>query len=73
MLSRAPGGDYVRAVVKKAHELTIDENTDAPLPFKACPSCGSSRLEFYSATDYAHDRVYHFVECADCSWRNWTE
>lgn len=73
VLARSPGDSYVRAVVRKAAELTIDLDGDNPLPYKACTSCGSSRLEFSHAADHAHDRLYFFVKCEECGWGDWSE
>lgn len=74
VLDRAPGQNYIRAVVEKAQELTIDwDDASDPLPYKACPTCGGSRLERSSATDYARDELYFFIKCADCDWGDWSQ
>jgi hypothetical protein len=54
-------------------KLTIDENSIAPLPYKACPQCGSTNLKFESGTHYDHDEVYHRVKCSKCVWGDWTQ
>jgi predicted RNA-binding Zn-ribbon protein involved in translation (DUF1610 family) len=53
---------------------TIDKhrmNQGDPLPYKACPKCGS--------TDLARDEInqaddnYFVVYCKDCDWKDWTQ
>lgn len=76
VLDRAPDQNYIRdivrnyisAVVQQAQELTINgDETDDPLPYEACPSCGGSRLERSSA-NYAGDGASYAIECAECGW-----
>lgn len=73
VLARSPGDSYVRAVVRKATELTIDFDGNNPLPYKACTSCGSSRLDLTQAADHTRDRLYFFVKCEECGWSDWSE
>jgi predicted RNA-binding Zn-ribbon protein involved in translation (DUF1610 family) len=45
-----------------------DEPGD-PLPYKACPECGSTELERSSATDPREDGdTYYFIKCRQCRW-----
>lgn len=51
----------------------IDEESNEPLPFRFCEKCGSENLARWSAIDYQHDEAFHFIECQDCSWSEWTQ
>ncbi len=66
-----------RLSVRELNELlerrTIDPDSDHPLPFVACPRCGSKELSRKSATDTAHDEVYYMIDCRDCGWSEWTQ
>ncbi len=44
-----------------------------PLPFIACPKCGSTELEKYSREDYEHDEIYFMIQCKKCGWGDWTQ
>ena len=58
---------------------TIDRNSKHPLPFKACPNCGSGNIEF--GTDHIVDgdsgdngepvfyaTPYSTIKCNECGW-----
>jgi len=66
-----------RISVRELNELldqrTIDPNSSAPLPFLACPRCGSENLSHKSATDAQHDEIYYMIDCRDCHWSDWTQ
>jgi predicted RNA-binding Zn-ribbon protein involved in translation (DUF1610 family) len=47
--------------------------TRSYLEFRFCAQCGSTRLMRSQTTDYAHDRLYHFIKCDDCGWDDWSE
>lgn len=68
-----PSKNLIKAIVKKYNELIYDSNSENPLAFKACPLCGSDKLQHSSATDYQHDETYYFIECRDCGWKDWTQ
>lgn len=62
----------VKDLNKLLEEKTIDgEANGDPLPFKACPKCGSTKLERGSA-DY-HDDLYYFIKCTECEWNEWSQ
>lgn len=52
---------------------TIDSETNDPLPYIACPKCGSGKLNRSSATDYDRDEMYFIINCEDCGWSQWTQ
>lgn len=69
-----PSQNLTKAIVKKYDELIYDDtNTGDPLPFKACPQCGSDKLHRSSATDYQRDEVYYSIKCKDCGWSDWSQ
>lgn len=73
---KKPELDYIKAIVKKYHEVIIDHDSleeGDPLPYKVCPNCGSLRLKRGSYTDYFHDEIYFFVKCLDCGWSDWSQ
>jgi len=55
-------------------EKTIDPNSSAMFPYKACPKCGSQALT--NGTDYVVDtdedcRVpYYNLSCRNCGWKD---
>ena len=68
-----PSQNLIKAIVKKYNEVIYDFNSKDPLPFLACPSCGSNELEHYSPTDYKNDEIYFMIKCKDCGWSDWTQ
>lgn len=60
---------------KILEEKTIDKSEIGkdPLPYIACPKCGSENLERNKMTDYHHDEIYYMITCKDCGWSNWTQ
>ena len=42
------------------------------LPFFVCPSCGSSKLHRFRASDSRGDS-YYCIKCEECNWRDETE
>lgn len=55
-------------------DKTIDpEATGYPLPFKACPKCGSVKLERHEYIDQKHDELYYVIQCKECPWNDWTQ
>jgi hypothetical protein len=48
-----PSHSYIKAIVRKYKEVIYDyDDRHDPLPFKACPECGSTRFKKYMQTDY---------------------
>jgi len=68
-----PSQNFIKAVVKKYNELIYEYHSEDPLPFKACPQCGSNNLYRYSTTDYQQDRAYYYIKCKKCGWIEWTQ
>lgn len=64
--------DY-RQLARVYQETLLDWDLDDPLPFRFCEQCGSQRLDRQDLHDWAHDRVYYTIRCADCSWGTSTE
>jgi predicted RNA-binding Zn-ribbon protein involved in translation (DUF1610 family) len=55
-------------------DKTIDRDTSGhPLPFKACPKCGSEDLERKEVLDERHDEMYYFIGCKQCGWGDSTQ
>jgi len=55
------------------NEITLDPDSPAPLPFKACPKCGSENLRGGEYTDVDRDDHYYYLKCEDCGWSDWTQ
>jgi len=69
-----PTQNFIRAIVKKYHEVVIDTtDTNNPLPYKVCPECGSAKLKRSSIVDYARDETYFIIECTECDWSAWSQ
>ena len=73
VIGREPTSNFIKAVVNKYNETIYEENSIDPLPFKACPNCGSDRFERSSFTDYSGDEVYYLIKCKECGWNDWTQ
>jgi len=54
-------------------DRTIDPTGNDPLPYIACPKCGSSDLKKRESFDAQHDDVYYTVRCKACGWGDWTQ
>lgn len=54
-------------------QQTIDPDDPGPLPYKACPKCGSKNLKFESGTDPDRDETYYSIACRECPWNDWTQ
>jgi len=68
----APSSNFIKAIVKKYHEVIHDPNAKDSFGIVACPQCGSERLKGSSFTDYQHDEVYFILACEECGWSDWT-
>lgn len=66
----APTQNLVRALAAKYHSL-IEDPSD-PFGVRACPRCGSDRLDRGSVEDSRHDDVYLVIKCEECGWGEWT-
>ncbi len=47
--------------------------TGSPLPYKACPKCGSEELERKSSVNQQDDEIYYTIGCKLCGWGEWTQ
>lgn len=68
-----PSHNFIKAIVKKYHEVIYDPNAKDPFGIIACPNCGSKRLKGSSYTVYEHDEVYYILACEECGWSDWTQ
>ena len=50
-----------------------DMQSGDPLPYKACPKCGSKNLKKGEYMDYKKDESYYVVRCKKCGWQDWTQ
>jgi len=60
-----------KEIVKKYNAAIIDTNTNDPLPFKACPKCGSTKLKRGSI--HIGDDYFFTIECTECGWSEGSE
>jgi len=68
-----PSMDFVRAIVRKYHEVTYDPEAKDPFGINACPQCGSDRLRGSGHTDHNRMERYWILACQECGWSTWTE
>ena len=55
-------------------DKTIDPTaTGDPLPYKACPKCGSFDLQKGEHMNPKRDDLYYVIECKQCGWTDWTQ
>jgi len=64
--------------IKDLNKLLEDKIYDKdakgdPLPYKACPECGSHELVASSAIDHEHYEQYFFIKCENCGWNSWSQ
>lgn len=74
VLGRGPSSAFIKAIIDKLEELTINEEAAAsgdPLPYKACPRCGGVDLRAWHGEHGR--RHYTGIKCSDCSWGDWGE
>lgn len=67
-----PSHDFIKAIVKKYHEVIYDPDAKDPFGLVACPKCGSDRLKGSMHTDHEHDEIYFILACEECGWSDWT-
>lgn len=60
-----------REIVRKYHEAVMNNNTNEPLPFKACPECGSKKLE--RGTMMIQGEPFFTIKCTECGWSGGTK
>jgi hypothetical protein len=71
VLGHPPSQNFLRAFVAKYHDLIIDQSpTGDPLPYKACPRCGSLSLR-RSGGDDPKGEPWFLIECGDCDWEEY--
>jgi len=58
--------DEIKELVKKYHDAIFDDESNSPLPYKACPECGNTELEGSSAT--IQDDTVVTLKCKKCGW-----
>jgi len=62
----------IRELNELLEKKTIKKPTsDDPLPYKACPKCGSENLK--RGELFMQDDSYYVIQCADCQWNEWTQ
>jgi hypothetical protein len=54
-------------------DRTIDPTREEPLPYVACPKCGSADLQKRESLDAQHDEMYYTIGCKRCGWGDWTQ
>jgi predicted HTH transcriptional regulator len=64
--------DY-RQLARAFNQHIYDADAAEPLAYRFCERCGNPKLKRSSALDPDHDRMYHFIECSECGWSEWTE
>ena len=62
-----------RQIVKLYNKNVFDESSSDPLPFRACPKCGSENLKRSSHNDYQNDESYFVISCNQCDWSDWSQ
>ena len=73
VLGHPPSEEFLRTFVAKYHDLIIDhERTGDPLPYKACPKCGSVNLLRGGSENSKGETVYR-IACGRCEWSDWSE
>lgn len=68
-----PSHDFIKAIVKKYHEVIRDPNAKDPFGIVACPECGSTKIKGSDYTDYEHDETYFTLACEECGWSEVTQ
>ena len=79
VLGREPSTSFLRAVVRKYHELVRDPAREETLGLVACPSCGSAELvpdedievyeEWGSNGEPQHSvATFRVARCRECGW-----
>lgn len=61
-----PTHNFIKAIVKKYHEVIYDPDAKNPFGLVFCPKCGNDRFKESTHTDYEHDEVYYILACEEC-------
>lgn len=62
----------VRELNDLLEKKTIKQPLDGdPLPYKACPKCGSKKLQRGEIIKDKNN--YYVIQCTDCNWNDWTQ
>ncbi len=62
----------VRDLNELLEKKTIKSPLDGdPLPYKACPKCGSEKLKRQEIN--TDDDNYYVIQCSECQWNEWTQ
>lgn len=79
IVGREPSNSFLRAVVRKYHELVRDPERSETLGLAACPNCGSQKLRPDSDLEVDEDwgsdgpqhtvAVFRAVHCCECGWK----
>jgi hypothetical protein len=70
-MKKLSGQNSIKEIVKKYHDAVLDTDTNDPLPFKACPECGSTKLERSSML--IGDDYFFTIKCTECGWTEGSE
>lgn len=54
-------------------EKTVDRASDDPLPYIACPKCGSPKLVRRGVEYPNRDDTHYVIYCPLCNWTDWTQ
>jgi hypothetical protein len=73
VMGQEPSMNFIKAIVKKYHEIIQDPKGQDPFGLRACPKCGSTNLQGGTYTDYERDEVYYVLTCKECGWSDWTQ
>jgi len=68
-----PSINFIKAIVKKYHEVIQDPKQKDPFGLRSCSKCGSTRLRGGTYTDFDRDENYYILECEKCGWGDWTQ
>lgn len=63
----------VKDLNKLIGNKTINSNSKEPLPYKACPKCGSEQIkksQWYSHSDV---EIWFTIKCKECGWSESTQ
>lgn len=77
--NQPPSNTFIKAIVKKYHELVRSSEEEGTLGYIACPKCGSLEIESYDEIEVDTDvgdygEAVHSptwipaVKCSDCDW-----
>lgn len=73
IIGKDPTINFIKAIVKKYHEVIKSSESNDPYGVDICPQCGSNNLNKSMYHDVGHDEVYYIVECRECKFSDWTQ